>query len=741
MAQLPEYQRQVSPGGAPSFDSSTGGPERHAVTQTIFARLAGRVSAMADRVTEAASERLGLRNGMDKEFRPTHGNSIAARAYDKAGTRAFLDTQGNVLGAEIDRLAIQHEADPQGLAAAIAALEAKTVGDLREGNFPEAEVAFAGMFSRARTSYVREAIRQKQAKDEAVFLAAANAATQRNLNEIDRISYSGGLDPEAGAVAAGAVEEVRRRTETGVEAGVYTPEQARQLVAEAETRAKAGRFYGAFDRLKTVEEKQALYERFNSEYAENADGLADILTGEDAERIRRYMETGINNAQADSRAALRDIDQAASSIEDRNADGFSAPPTEIAALEAAAADTGDPVAVQRVTAMKNFQALTEQMVTMSPLEIETLRRQTVIDMEKNGATPRATEVLKAIDSVKTGMEKALTTDPYAWGVRAGKIEPTPALTFDGSPAGAATLATRVRARNRLREHYGTVPFFTAAEKDALKSVARNGGAPALAIAQQLVSALGADATEAIAEFSADAPVLANMAGRIASGGGGAVGVDAMAALEERRIPDYKPVTIRDAAEQLTARDTLGGAYLADPRAEQAVRAEARLAWEKRARDTGFAGDVSDDTEALALYEQALDEAAGATLRGGVKYGGLDEVNGGKVIVPPDAAEGEVEDLLHRVADLAALPPIGSANGVAIDAGDIQGATLVNVGPGRWRVALGDPRTADPRYVMTPAGDFWTIGIDDLRRAAGASGAAGAARHEWMPLGDPLRPKF
>ena len=262
-----------------------------------------------------------------------------------------------------------------------------------------------------------------------------------------------------------------------------------------------------------------------------------------------------------------------------------------------------------------------------------------------------------------------------------------------------------------------------------------GGAPALEVARIITGSLGRDAGDVLAEISDDAPVLANMAGRLAAGGSLGAAQDAMSALEARKNKEFKPVALGDAVEAIAARDWLGGAYLADGRAEAAVREEARLIFEKRARDRGLTGDLSADPEAAELYRTALDEAAGGSTRNGQKYGGVDEVNGSKVIVPPDVRAGEVEDLLHRLADLSGLPPIGSANGVPVRPAELQGARLVSVGAGRWRVALGDPRSADPRYLATPAGDFYTLSIEDLRRAV-------PARDEsWRAIGDPMGTGF
>lgn len=715
MAKIPTYERQVQVAGVPAPDTNTGTSERLAATRGMFSRLAGQVGAMADRAASSEGERAGLMAGLDPEFRPGRQNSLYGEAYDRAGTRAWLDSRANELSQQIDQLSIQHEANPAGLAAAINDLEAQTVGALKDQNFPEAEVAFAGFFGRARTSYVREAIRAKTERDKQLFLATANDAYQRRSNEIDRITFSGGLDDEAAATAAAAVEEEARANEAMVEAGVITPEEARRRNEALEKRATIGPFLGAFDRLKTVEEKQQLLADFKKRYA--AGELGDMIAGDDAEAVIRQMETRISAAQSDRAAAVTQVDRAANSIEDRAADGFSAPESEVAALRAAAEATGDETAIARADAAERYRKLGEQLVAMRPLDIDVLRRQTVLDMDANGATERSVEVLKAIDGVKAKMLTALETDPYAWGVRAGAIDRVPAITFDGGPAMAATLNGRLAARDTLRQRYGTVPFFTKAEKELLSGIARDGGAPALGVARSLVQALGGEAGDVLAEISTDAPVLANMAGRLANGGSALAAEDAMAGLAARRLPDFKPATLSDAQEALAARDALGGAYMADPRAESAVRAEARLVLEKRARDQGRVGDLSKDPEALELYRQALDEVAGAVTKNGVKHGGIDLVNGAEVIVPTDAFEGEVEGLLHRITDLSRLPPIETANGVEISARQIQGATLVTVGNGRWRVALGDPRTADPRYVMAPDGKFWTVTLEDLRKAA------------------------
>ena len=109
------------------------------------------------------------------------------------------------------------------LTAAIGELEKQTVGALEEASFPEARVAFAGFFSRARTSYVREALRAKTERDLSAFTATANEAVNRRIASIGRASGYGNL----------ANFNRKFLAETGI-----TPSAYRNMDAESKPEAK-----------------------------------------------------------------------------------------------------------------------------------------------------------------------------------------------------------------------------------------------------------------------------------------------------------------------------------------------------------------------------------------------------------------------------------------------------------------------------------------------------------------------
>lgn len=716
MAKVPVYERRVGVEGAPAPDSNTGTADFFGAMRNRFGELAGKVGQMADRAAIAEGERAGLMKGLDPEFRPERQNTLYGQAFDRAGIRAFLDSSENRLRERMDQLAIQHEADPAGLASALGNLEAETVGALEDRDFPEANVAFAGLFSRARTTYVREALRAKTDREKAMFLATANETVTNRINAVGREAYNAGLDTEADQTIAAELEATRRTAEAMVEADVYTPEQARRIVEEAGKTAVFARVKGAFDRLSTVQEKQRFLAEFQQIYRDGGE-LTRSLSLDEFEKLSNALETGVRQADASRNAAITQIERQARSIEDRAAEGFSAPAAEIEQLRADARATGDAAALVRVDAAESYRALGEQLVTMSPMEIEVLRRQTVMEMDKNGASERSREVLKAIDGVKTKMSQSLSSDPYAWGARAGAIPPQPALTFGQPDVLRGQLAQRLTARETLRQRYANVPFFTAGEKETLSYIARQGGAPALEIADALVSALGSDGQDVLAEIADGAPVLANAAALLSDNPHAAVAVDALSGIAARRLPDFKPITITPAQEAIAARGLIGSATMLDPAAETRARETALAAFEHRARQAGRTGDLSKDPAAMALYEKALDEAMGASWPGGVKHGGLDEVNGIKIVTAPDAREGEVQELMWRLTDagLAALPPMGTANGVPITSAQLRRGYLVNAGGG-WRVALGDPRTPDARWLTKPDGSPWVMSMADLRRA-------------------------
>ncbi|TIT48614.1 MAG: hypothetical protein E5W72_17585, partial [Mesorhizobium sp.] len=93
MADVPTYERRVGPEGQPQFDSNLGADAYYGRLRGELSALANKVGGMADRAAAAEGETAGLMAGLDPNFRPGRANTIYGQAYDRAGTRAWLDSQ------------------------------------------------------------------------------------------------------------------------------------------------------------------------------------------------------------------------------------------------------------------------------------------------------------------------------------------------------------------------------------------------------------------------------------------------------------------------------------------------------------------------------------------------------------------------------------------------------------------------------------------------------------------------
>jgi hypothetical protein len=127
-------------------------------------------------------------------------------------------------------------------------------------------------------------------------------------------------------------------------------------------------------------------------------------------------------------------------------------------------------------------------------------------------------------------------------------------------------------------------------------------------------------------------------------------------------------------------------------------------------------------DSLTAFTRDLQLAAGATYKGNVQYGGVADFKPGffagtqKVPIPKDVNAAQFTNLIKSIDDPMlqgmAQPPVGG-DGRPVTAQQLQGGTLMAVGHGRYAVALGDPYSKDPQWVMAPSGDKFVLDLDAL----------------------------
>jgi hypothetical protein len=127
-------------------------------------------------------------------------------------------------------------------------------------------------------------------------------------------------------------------------------------------------------------------------------------------------------------------------------------------------------------------------------------------------------------------------------------------------------------------------------------------------------------------------------------------------------------------------------------------------------------DSSDagKAEAAEVYRTALQDAG--MMRGEDGTGGFGVVNGTQTIIPPGYTASQVDEALGllRGDDIIRLPPMGTGTALPVRIEQLRGGHLVAAPEtGKYYVALGDPASPDPRYLVKPGGDFYTLDLKQL----------------------------
>jgi hypothetical protein len=335
--------------------------------------------------------------------------------------------------------------------------------------------------------------------------------------------------------------------------------------------------------------------------------------------------------------------------------------------------------------------------------------------------------------------KERQTDPLGQASRAGVVEVT-AIDPTSADTLTATLTERRQAQTAVAGLYGqAVPVFRPGEKEMLTSALATNPEALPAFAFTVRQVYGKDAPRVIAEISEDAPVIAHAAGLSLATGDNTVAADIANALGMKREKLFTAKMPSQGDINLFAASEIGGAFMADPRTQSAVLQTATILFEHAANTQGFdpADIKTEGSTAQAVFARVLDRAAGGRTIGGVAYGGLSDVNGSTIVVPADMPKDRPQQLMRNLTEdqLAKLPAI-DAGDFPLDIADIRNATLISDGDGTYRVAIGDPLSDDPQFLVTPGGEFWRLDIRALEEISRANpgNALGFSSSNFNPFG-------
>lgn len=647
--------------------------------------------------------------------------TIRGDAFDDAASSAYAWRMQETLSNDLFAAHQQFSEDPEQFATAVSEIRARYGSDPNLQD-PFLREAFDKSFTQRSEAYVRDVAAKHEARlrleQEQSFADGLQAST---IN-LERQAQVLGADQQGDHIVTRQVAELNTAIDAAVSAGTITPAQASKHKADIAETAARGRIQGVFEALPSPEQKEQFSLELLDEWRsgegplaalpyDTVKALSDTLRRDAREQINTRLAA--NKAEAARLATLADDDVA--SIQET---GKGIDPSSGLTVEAVRATAGEAGVVAWQAAREKAGKIYDATNGMEKQSADDILERLALIKPKAGKPGYADDlaVYELAQKKAQDVLKERQTDPLGQAARAGVVEIT-AIDPTSADSLTATLTERRQAQTAVAGLYGqSVPVFRPGEKEMLTSALATNPEALPAFAFTVRKVYGKDAPRVIAEISEDAPVIAHAAGLSLATGDNSVAADVANALGMKREKLFTAKMPSQGEITAFASSRIGGAFMADPRTQNAVIQTAAILFEHAANSQGFDPSElkTEGSVAQAAFSRALDRAAGARSIGGVTYGGIAEVNGGSVIVPADMPKDRPQELMRNLTEeqLAKLPPIDSGD-FDINIAEIRGAHLVSDGDGIYRVALGDPLSEDPRYLAMADGNYWRLDIRQL----------------------------
>lgn len=684
-------------------------------------------TAGAPNATQVATPAIVTRlPGQEQTFRPTNRDSVYGRAYDAAGTRTFLQ----MLDSEIRSTTMQafrlHENDPSQLSVTLETLKhAQLRDDVPDEIRAEYEVAFDAQAQR----YLFQAQANADRMQKEANIQAFEGRSQQLGTDIERMLA--GFDPELPGVDASIAEAqlaIDDHYDTAVANGVMTWQQAE--TAKSKSRSDtAVSFYLRQAEALTPDEISSMRETMEADFA------SGNLTGIDGAGWRR-LKAGLEQAQAGRAKEIAGqetaIDNEGTRLADRALAGFEIGQNDLNRFMLDIGKTGnDDLASATLAKIEAAEIMRDMPLPEAIQHVAKMRA----NLPKDASDAEIASVVYAEQRVQQLAELA-EKDPAAYEIQRGRLKLEPIILQAGENGQIDTvsldqsLAMRRDQMRAVSERFGRdVSFFRPGEVSALsRSIAEN---PDMFpdFAASIVAVHGAQSGKVLAEISEEMPTLAHAAGVFAATGDRSLSVDLAQAMSAKAKGEFKqkmPVQEKFAA---AAGEGFSKALAFKSDVRASTLGVAQLLYEADANRFGF--DPSEinkpDTPAAQAWSRALERSLGGQTVNGVRTGGLGEVNGHAIVVPPGMAKDAPQNLLSRLNDtlLEQLPPIYSPNGVPVTASQIRRAQLVSEQDGKFSVWLDDPFGWNPQYVAAEPGPDgsprkWLLDMREIEKLIGES---------------------
>mgnify|MGYP003626958725 FL=1 len=556
-------------------------------------------------------------------------------------------------------------------------------------------------------------------------VAGMTLSATQNLRKFLRADYNSALSVSR-AEATALLSDIREAERVLALGGMPSEKQILSLSASARSLGDLGS--GARDAIRNLEfnmEKASTYRKMSPEelVAEvsslkdgmpglGAAGVDTLLEAETLQVANAYLSAANTNAKnmaaIEKAAAQPKIDILNASIKSFQAltnAGLEVPPEDFAALAESIGNLPDVLTQDLKT---DFELLTldsdfvNKVRESTPFEIS----EYITLLKKGGVQSDELRNLTLAEKMLSNMQSELSKDPLAFSMNRGltdsnnnKIELNQLNLTGDSVELSASIKERINYSNIVANRYNIEPkFFTEQEKNSLVETLRTADrATQMYLLGGIVDGGGQNAPDMLAEISGSSPEFAGI-GALVNAGNMSVASSALSGFEALSS-GFKPLdfTATNTDRPFNALTSVALRYL--PNSSEISRTVA----------TAIYADIArfEDTFSESLWNQAINQSLGGSVKAGESFGGIQEVRGQKTLVPSNLTPDIIEAALKNITPESLAFASG---GQIVDAGlvkDISGMgmfvadsnyTIVSRGGDDFAITLGDADKLNPLFV-------------------------------------------
>ncbi len=402
-------------------------------------------------------------------------------------------------------------------------------------------------------------------------------------------------------------------------------------------------------------------------------------------------------AEAQRQKLVGQVADEIKSLEGNAAAGYLMPQPMLDALGSKVEQMKDPGLTARYAATLGKASIVSQYQQRSPAENTAEIQKIREEFARRQPTPEERKMLTELEDITAKQTNMIENDKLTWAFRSGSV-PVKPLDFNSDDAMTARLEHAANATERFG---GPMQYFTQDERKNMQAALKAGGDGLLNLSSRMVSKWGVEhTTKALAEISDKIPEAAVAGYLWANRVNTQAAQDIATTLKRRQDPNYKPAIPPRAKTEVEAQAVLGDVYRNfPPQQRDAILKAADAIYETRNKTPNVY-----EADQQKMYQSIIREVVGErTDRNGKTFGGVVSTQKGMLwgsgsdkmmVLPPTWRKDLWRETLETATadDMAAaglsMPADRAGNPVSM----VKAANgkLVQVGPGQYAVALGDP---------------------------------------------------